>query len=156
MKRILMGLSALLMCILLTSCGSPADKLQGILDDMKANGKQWDAEQWESTLREVADLQISFWESNPTKQEIKAFDKLGDKFETALTKIMKSKRAQKAIEKASKRLEKDKEFKKLIKQGEKLEKKARKNASRQAEDDDEGYDDDDDYDDEDYDDDDDF
>jgi hypothetical protein len=136
MRKVLFGLSAILMCVLLASCGSPMSKLQSIIDDMAENGKEYDADKWESVIRDVADLQLAFWESEPTKAEIKEFDKLGKSFEKALSKVSKSKKAEKAFEKAYKALNKDKEFKKLIKDADKAESKARKAAKKADKDDD--------------------
>ncbi len=155
MKKALFGLCALLMSLMMASCSDPMSKIGSLLEDIKADGKNWDAQQWEDALRDLADNYLAFWESEPTKAEIKAFDKLGDKFEKALVKATKSKKAQKAAEKAYKRLDKDKEFKALTKRIDKIEKKARKAASKRSRDDgdeddeDEDEDDDDsDYDDE--------
>lgn len=146
MRKVLFGLSTILMCVVLASCGNPMSKLEGIIDDMSENGKEYDVDKWQSVLQDVADLQLSFWESEPTKDDIKAFDKLGTRFQKALTKATKSKKSEKAFEKAYKALNKDKEFKKLIKDAEKAETKARKAAKKAAKDDDEDEDEDEDED----------
>lgn len=146
MRKVLFGLGTLLMCVLLASC-NPMSKLQSLCDDIAENGKDFDADQWESVLRETAELHLSFWESEPTKQEIKEFDKLGKQFSKAITKATKSKKSDKAIEKAYKALNKDKDFKKLIKDVDKAESKARKAANKKAKDDDEDEDEDEDEDD---------
>ena len=147
MRKVLFSLGTILMCVLLASCGNPMSKLESIIDDLAENGKGYDTEKWESVLRDVADLQLAFWESEPTKADIKEFDKLGKSFEKALTKAMKGKKSQKALEKAYKALDKDKEFKKLIKAADKAETKARKAARKAAKDDDEDEDEDEDEDD---------
>lgn len=137
MRKVLFGLSAILMCVLLASCGNPMSRLESIVDDMAENGKEYDSDKWESVLRDVADLQLAFWESEPSSADIKEFDKLGKSFEKALTKAIKSKKSEKAFEKAYKALNKEKEFKKLIKDGEKAETKARKAAKKADKDEDE-------------------
>jgi hypothetical protein len=147
MRKVLFGLSAILMCVLLASCGNPMSRLESIVDDMTENGKEYDSDQWESVLRDVADLQLSFWESEPSSADIKEFDKLGRSFEKAIDKAMKSKKSLKAFEKAYKALDKDKEFKKLIKDGEKAEKKARKAAKKSAKDEEDDEDEEDEEDD---------
>lgn len=147
MRKVLFSLGTILMCVLMASCGNPMSKLESIIDDVSENGKGFGTEEWESVLRDVADLQLAFWESEPTKDDIKAFDKLGKSFEKALSKAMKSNKSQKALEKAYKALDKDKEFKKLIKAADKAETKARKAAKKAAKNDDEDEDEDeDDYD----------
>ena len=149
MKKVLFGLSALLMCLMMTSCGDPIAKIEGLIEDIKADGKNWDVDQWENAMRDLADYHLAFWESEPTKAEIKAFDKLADKFEKAAVKATKSKKAQKAAEKAYKHLDKDKEFKALTKRIDKLEKKARRAANKRNRDDGDDDDDEDDDDDDD-------
>ena len=149
MRKVLFGLGAILMCVLLSSCGNPLSKLQSLADDMAENGKDWDEDQWESVLRDAAELELAFWESEPTKEEIKEYDKLDKVLSKAVKKATKSKKSEKALEKAYKALMKDKEFKELLKDGEKAEKKARKAAKKSAKDDDEDDDDDEEEDDDD-------
>ena len=148
MRKVLFGLGTLLMCVLMASC-NPISKLQSIVDDMVENGKEYDEDKWESVLRETAELQLSFWESEPSKDDIKEFDKLGKQFSKALSKATKSKKSEKAFEKAYKALNKEKDFKKLIKDADKAETKARKAAKKAAKDDDEDEDEDEDDEDED-------
>ncbi len=121
-----------MMCLLLSSCGNSIAKLESIVEDIKTDGKNWDADQWESVIRDVADLHIAFWESEPTKADIKAFDKLGDKFVKAVEKAAKSNKSQKALEKAYKVLNKDRDFKALNRKIEKMESKARKAVNKKS------------------------
>lgn len=147
MRKVVFSLGTILMCVLMASCGKPLDKLQSMVDDMAENGKDWDADQWESFIRDVTDQELAFWESEPTKEDIKAYDKLGKSFTKALSKATKNKKAEKAFEKAVKALDKDDDFEELNKKMNKAEKKARKAASKKDKDDDEDEDDEDDEDD---------
>lgn len=146
MRKALFSLGTILMCVLMASCVNPYDKLESMIDDLKENGKGWDADQWETFLREAAENELSFWESEPSKEDIKAYDKLGEKAEKALTKVLGNSKAQKAFSKAAKALSKDDDFKDLEKKSNKAEKAARKAAkknSKKDKDDDEDDDDDD-------------
>ena len=109
MRKVLFSLGTILMCVLLASCGNPMSKLESIVDDVSENGKGFGTEEWESVLRDVADLQLAFWESEPTKDDIKAFDKLGKSFEKALSKAMKSNKSQKALEKEAEKKKREAE-----------------------------------------------
>lgn len=156
MKKLFYSFGALLLTLLLSSCGDNLGKLESLIDDMKENGKSWDAEQWESFIRENVEVELAFWESEPSKDDIKKYDKLSEKAQKALMKLAGSSKVEKAITKAYKALSKDKDFEKLEKKSSKAEKAARKAASKKSKkDDDDDDDDDDDSDDDDYDDDDD-
>lgn len=149
MKKIIYCFTALFVTMLMASCGNHLAKLESLVDDLAENGKEWDADQWETFMRDVYDVQLAFFESEPTKEDLKEFDKIGKSFDKALTKAIKGKKAQKAFEKAAKALDKDRDFKKLVKQAEKAEKAARKAAKKSAKkdsDDDEDEDEDEDYD----------
>lgn len=150
MRKVLFSLGTILMCVLLASCGKPMDKLQSMVDDLTENGKDWDADQWETFIRDVTDQELAFWESEPTKEEIKEFDKLGKSFKKAINKVTKNKKAEKAFEKAIKALDKDDDFEELNKRMNKAEKKARKAASKNNKDDDEDDSDEDEDEDDDY------
>lgn len=147
MRKVLFSLGTILMCVLMASCGKPLDKLQSMADDMAENGKDWDQEQWESFIRDVTDQELAFWESEPTKEDIKAYEKVEKSFKKALSKATKNKKSEKAFEKALKALDKDDDFEELNKKMKKAENKARKAASKKDKDDDEDEDDEDDEDD---------
>lgn len=109
MKRLIYFFS-LVLCLGLTSCGDPMQKLEDLLDELKSEGKNMDVEQWENFYRSVAEAQLSFWQSNPTKSEINKFDKLGEKFSDQVRKISEKEKAEKNMKKAQKNLNKDDEF----------------------------------------------
>ena len=132
MKKIIYCLGTLLVTMLMASCGNHLNKLQSMADDLAENGKDWDADQWESFMRDVTDVQMAFFESEPTQEDIKEYDKIGKSFKKALGKALKGKKAEKAYEKAMKALSKDDEFEKLEKSAKKAEDRARKAAKKKA------------------------
>ncbi len=132
MKKIIYYLGVMLATVMMASCGNHLDKLQSMADDLAENGKGWDADQWESFLRDVTEVQLAFFESEPTKADIKEYDKIGKSFKKALNKAVKSNKAEKAYEKALKALDKDDDFEKLAKDAKKAENRARKAAEKSS------------------------
>ena len=130
MKKLIFSISALMMCLIMTSC-SKLGKLQSMADDMKENGKSWTADEWEQYLLDMADATLAFWDSEPSKEDIKEYDKINKQMERTMEKVAKGKKVQKALDKAMKKLEKNRDFKSAVRKLEKLEKKAR-NASKKA------------------------
>ena len=149
MKKNIYRLATLFLCLLLTSCGAPLDKYQSLIDDMKENGKTWDTDQWESFIRDVTETELAFWESEPTKGDVKNYEKLEKKATAALEKLLDKSKVEKAFNRAMKALDKDSDFKKLNKSRDKAEDKARKALRKKSKSDDEEEEEED-SDDEDY------
>ncbi len=143
MKKLIYCLGALLLCLMMTSCGDPLEKLDSLIDQVKTEGKNMTVDEWESFYRDLAQAHLDFWNSEPTKADIKKYNKLGDRFSDAIKKVSEKEKAQKNMEKAQKRLKKDDEFQDFGKQIKKAEKKAKKKASKSEKDDDEEEDEDD-------------
>ena len=123
MKKIIYGLMAATLCLMMTSCGTPASKIQSIADDIDKNGNEWtDADQWESVIEDVITTTCEFMESDFTEEEIldfaEALTNLGE-----AVKGIDDKKAKKAMEKAGKAINKKKD---LSKRMEKAMKKADK------------------------------
>lgn len=130
MKKILFSLSALLMCAVLSSCGDPTSKVEGLTEKVENQGDEMvDPDQWESVYRDLADAVISFSESNPTEEEFETFTEAVQDFQSACFSI-DNKKAKRARDKADKRIDKDKELSKKLKDANKkmrkLEKKFKK------------------------------
>ena len=121
MKKLIFSISALMMCLIMTSC-SKLGKLQSMADDMKENGKSWTADEWEQYLLDMADATLAFWDSEPSKEDIKEYDKINKQMERTMEKVAKGKKVQKALDKAMKKLEKNRDFKSAVRKLEKLEK----------------------------------
>ena len=136
MKKLFYSLSALIVCFLFVSCGDPIAKMEGIIDDIEENGKDWSAEDWENCFRDMNELALTFWESEPDKKEIKEWDKLEGKLNKAISKATKKEKAEKAFKKAIKNLEKDDDFEDLNEEVQKARKKALKKNKKDDDDDD--------------------
>jgi len=114
MKRLLFGLSTLLICFLLTACGSPADKMKSIVEDMTENGNEWtDDDQWYSVLKDAAQCFIEFSESNPDKESFTQFMEYYANMNDAMIGFDNNE-ARNACRKAQKRLEEDSDFQKKL------------------------------------------
>lgn len=137
MKKTIYMLGALFAALMITSCAKPIEKLEAQIDDVKENGKQWDADQWEAFMRETAETELAFWQSEPTKEDIKAYDKLKNKAQKAMAKVLDNSKAEKAFTKAMKALDKDDDYEQIEKDMKKAERKARKAANKRKSNDDE-------------------
>jgi len=114
MKRLLFGLSTLLICFLLTACGSPADKMKSIVEDMIENGNEWtDDDQWYSVLKDAAQCFIEFSKSNPDKESFTQFMEYYANMNDAMIGFDNNE-ARNACRKAQKRLEEDSDFQKKL------------------------------------------
>ena len=114
MKRLLFGLSTLLICFLLTACGGPADKMKSIVEDMIENGNEWtDDDQWYSVLKDAAQCFIEFSKSNPDKESFTQFMEYYANMNDAMIGFDNNE-ARNACRKAQKRLEEDSDFQKKL------------------------------------------
>ena len=119
MKKLVFGLCALLMCLMITSCGdnstgknedkdkkgtekveTPTSKFMSLAKNVEKNGNNWtDAEQWVEVMVEYANCMIEFSESNPTKEEYEDFRSAYKDLSYGFSKIDNSE-AKKAMDKA--------------------------------------------------------
>ena len=128
MKKILFSLMAATLCLMMTSCGSPASRVQSLADDIEKNGNEWtDADTWESVIEDFANATCDFLESDFTEDEAVEFGEACSAFMDAVRDIDDSK-AKKAIKKAGKAIDKNKDLEKRIK---KAAKRAEKYAKEQ-------------------------
>ena len=138
MKKLLLGLSALLLCFMMASCGgSPTDKLKSLTKDVEKNGDDWtDAEKWDEFMTEAFNCIIDFAESDPSEEELEKFMEAIDDLDTA-TRDINDEKAVEAMDKA-----KDKFDRGLLKKERKAIKKLKKLAKKYKKDDDDEDDDD--------------
>ena len=116
------------LCLMMTSCGSPASRVQSLADDIEKNGNEWtDADTWESVIEDFANATCDFLESDFTEDEAVEFGEACSAFMDAVRDIDDSK-AKKAIKKAGKAIDKNKDLEKRIK---KAAKRAEKYAKEQ-------------------------
>lgn len=111
----MIGLCALLACFLMTSCSSYVDKSKSLAEKFQ---KAETAEEFEELLREAAQLDVDFYKSNPSAEEIEAYESTSD----ALDEILKDEKKQEAFLEAFKKLTEDKEFMKLAEEADKVKK----------------------------------
>ena len=111
----MIGLCALLACFLMTSCSSYVDKAKSLAEKFQ---KAETAEEFEELLREAAQLDVDFYKSNPSAEEIEAYESTSD----ALDEILKDEKKQEAFLEAFKKLTEDKEFMKLAEEADKVKK----------------------------------
>ena len=140
MKKLLFGLSAILLCFMMASCNNdPISKLKSISKDIEKNGNDWtDAEKWDEVMTEAFNTIIEFADSDPSKEELEEFSETIEELETAIDEI-DDKKAKKALDKAKDKFDKDlfKEERKAIKKLKKLSKKYDKDDDDDDSDDDE-------------------
>lgn len=117
MKKMILGLCALVACFVFASCSNYADKVKSLTEDLKSAEK---AEDFVKIMKDAAQLNIDFYKSEPTAEEEKAFQEAGKEFAEALTKIDGDKA--KALAEAMKQLAEDEDFKKLNEEANKAEK----------------------------------
>jgi PBP1b-binding outer membrane lipoprotein LpoB len=115
MKKVMIGLCALLACFLMTSCSSYVDKAKNLAEKFQ---KAETAEEFEALLRDAAQMDLDFYKSNPSAEDIEAYEATSDIFED----LMKDEKKQEAFLEAFKKLTEDKDFMKLVEEGEKLKK----------------------------------
>lgn len=136
MKKIIFSLGTLLLCLVLAGCsGSGASYFKSLAKDIEKNGDEWDIEKWTSVMKEAAEKELAFWESDPSEKEVDEFDEAQEECGDAI-RDLKSK-AQSKARKASNK----KEVEKILEKSNKAEKKVRKKINKENGDDDE----DDDY-----------
>ena len=100
MKKVLFALfAAMFVGFAFTACGDKKSssneeeetdycaEAKDILDDIEKNGNDWDAEKWESVMEDLIKLETDFYKSKPSKEDLKEFDRLGPKMESALVKL---------------------------------------------------------------------
>lgn len=96
MKKVLLFIGALLICILVNGCGK--SKVDGDVEDLldkEAESTQnmiehcaeWSVEDWMSYMNNANDLALEFWESDPSVDDIEEFDKLMKEHSKALDDI---------------------------------------------------------------------
>ena len=141
MKKIVFSLSALLMCLMLASCGNAIQKMESLTEKVENQGDEWvDPDKWESVMRDCADIIIAFSETTPEEEEFESFGDAVKDFRSACYNI-DNKKAKRARDKAEKRLDKDKNLEKKLKAAtkrlEKMEKKFKKKNKDKDEDEEE-------------------
>lgn len=76
MKKLLFGLFALVLCMGLTSCGSP--DLKKLADRAEKEGAEWSVEQWKEHFKEYAKAMVPLMEDLQTLDEKKEKAKSAD------------------------------------------------------------------------------
>lgn len=106
---------AVTLCLMITSCGSPASKIKSLAQDIENSGNDWtEADQWENVMEDVATATCDFLESDFTEDEVIEFGEALSELADAIDDIDDSK-AQKAMKKAQKAMSKKKDLEKRLK-----------------------------------------
>ena len=121
MKKVMMGLCALMMCFLMTACGekSGISKMEALVEDVQKNGSSWDATQWENFFKSMYSAQIEALKAVETEEDFKAIEDANEKATTVLDSIQDQVNQQ-AIQDAFQKLMADEEFMKLLEETENL------------------------------------
>lgn len=78
MKRMMFGLMAILMGVMLAACGGKngeegvkgsINDLKSLFEDVKKNGSSWSVEEWENYYKDYFDALEAFFENDVTKEE---------------------------------------------------------------------------------------
>lgn len=90
MKKAVMFLSVIALCVLMAACGkSYEEQAKALVEEAKENYKNWsDADKKDFTKRYVQ-LIIDFYESEPTIEEYEASEKMWDKLARDAVKDLK-------------------------------------------------------------------
>ena len=150
MKKLLFAPCALLMCWAMAACSdkgkdgdkekedkNPIAEVEDFIEDITDNSSDWSVKEWKSRIMDLGEAMLAFWESEPSKDDIKELDKLQNEFQKAIMEAANGSNKE-VLEQVFKELEEDSDFKQLDKKINKAEKKARKKAK--MDDDDVEYD----------------
>lgn len=110
MKKMILGLCALFACFVFASCSNYADKAKDLAGEFEKAEK---AEDFVKIMKDAAQLNIDFYKSEPTAEEVEAFEEAGKAIDEAAKKLDGDKK--KAYEEAQAQLLKDEEFVKIMK-----------------------------------------
>lgn len=80
MKKVLLGLGALLMMCMITSCTSDFDKVKGLTKELKETSDDWDKEKWIQVMNDFYEAGIHFYQSEPSAEEFDKYEELSDDF----------------------------------------------------------------------------
>lgn len=117
MKKMMMGIFALLACFVFASCGT--DYVSKAKDIAEKITKAEKADDFVDIMKEAGQLTIDFYKSNPTEEEAKLFDEAGDDIQKAIRNLDGKK--QEALGTAMMKLMADEDFQKLSKEADKAE-----------------------------------
>lgn len=130
MKKMMMGIFALLACFVFASCSTDyASKAKDIAEKITKAEK---ADDFVDIMKEAGQLTIDFYKSNPTEEEAKLFDEAGNDIQKAIRNLDGKK--QEALGTAMMKLLADEDFQKMSKEADKAEsewKKAQKESKKE-------------------------
>lgn len=110
MKKMILGLCALVACFVFASCSNYADKAKDLAGEFEKAEK---AEDFVKIMKDAAQLNLDFYKSNPSAEDVEAFEEAGKAIKEAANKLDGDKK--KAYEEAQTQLLKDEEFVKITK-----------------------------------------
>lgn len=121
MKKYWLGLMAIVMGLFISSCNNNGSKdgdekekvdfVEQVTDLVKAFDDIKSADDVINLFKEAAQLNIDFYKSNPSAEEVESFEKAGNDFSKTLSKLQGDKAE--LFEEAFKQLREDKDFMKL-------------------------------------------
>ncbi len=117
MKKMILGLCALFACFVFASCSNYADKAKDLAGEFEKAEK---AEDFVKIMKDAAQLNIDFYKSNPSAEDVEAFEEAGKAIGEAAKNLDGDKA--KAFAEAMKQLAEDKDFLKLKEEADKAEK----------------------------------
>lgn len=127
MKKIIYGLMAATLCLMMTSCGNPASRIKSLAEDISNNASEWtDAEQWVNFMEDLGNTMCDFLESDFTEDDLEEFGEAASELADALKELdddIDDEKVIKAFSKANKKIQKNKELEKRMKAAEKKAKK---------------------------------
>ena len=129
MKKYWLGLMAIVMGLFISSCNNNGSKdgdekekvdfVEQVTDLVKAFDDIKSADDVINLMKEAAQLNIDFYKSNPSAEEVESFEKAGSDFSKTFSKLQAKK--EKLFEEAFKQLREDKDFMKLSEEANKAE-----------------------------------
>lgn len=148
MKKYWLGLMAIVMGLFISSCNNNGSKdgdekekvdfVEQVTDLVKAFDDIKSADDVINLMKEAAQLNIDFYKSNPTAEEVKAFEEAGKSIADGIKNLDGDKA--KAFAEAMKQLMEDKDFKKLAEDADKAEKEWKDKQKDNEDEDEDEYD----------------
>ena len=148
MKKYWLGLMAIVMGLFISSCNNNGSKdgdekekvdfVEQVTDLVKALNDIKSADDVINLMKEAAQLNIDFYKSNPSAEEVESFEKAGREFNEAFSKLQGDKAE--IFGEAFKQLMEDKDFKKLAEDADKAEKEWKDKQKDNEDEDEDEYD----------------
>lgn len=84
MKRMMFGLSALLMLLLMTACSNDIDKIKKLTKEVEEKSADWGKEEWKRATADFYETAIHLLKNDLSEEEFKEADEVIDDYYAAV------------------------------------------------------------------------